>query len=49
MRWKFGKCGRVVSREGGMNLRTKFILIAPGKGNVSRNPLHGFNNRFIMF
>ena len=32
-----------------MNLRTKFIFIAPVKRNVSRNPLQGFNNRFIMF
>ena len=49
MRWQFRKCGRVVSKEGGMNLRTKFCCIAPEKGNVSRNPLQEFNNRFLMF
>ena len=32
-----------------VNLRTKFCCIAPEEGNVSRNPLQGFNNRFLMF
>ena len=33
----------------GWNLRTKLGCIAPGKQNVSRDSLQGFDNSYIMF
>ena len=39
MRWQLGKSRRVVSREGGWNLRTKLCYIAPENRNVSRDSL----------
>ena len=31
------------------NLRTKLCCIAPGKRNVIRDSLQGFDNSYIMF
>ena len=49
MRWQFGKGGRVVSREAGMEFKTKLCCIAPEKRNASRDSLKGFYNSYIMF
>ena len=37
MRWQLVKGGRVMSREGGMEFKSKTVFIAPGKRNVSRD------------
>ena len=31
----------------GWNLRTKLRYVAPGKQNVCRDSLHGFNNSYL--
>ena len=49
MRWQFGKGGRVVSREAGMEFKTKLCCIAPEKRNASRDSLQGFHKSYIMF
>ena len=45
MRWQFGRGGRVVSKEGGMELIIKSCCVGPVKRNVSRDSLQGFDNR----
>ena len=45
MGWQFGKGGRVVRREGGMEL----CCIAPGKQNVSRDSQQEFHHSYIIF
>ena len=49
IRWQFGKGGRVVSIKDVMVFKEKLCCIAPGKRNLSRYSLQGFDNSYIMF
>ena len=37
------------SEQGKLNLMTKLCCTAPGKQNVSRDLMQGFDNSYIMF
>ena len=45
---QFGKGEKVVKEKVGWNLGTKLCCIAPGKRNVCRDSLQGFDNSSIM-
>ena len=36
MRWQFGKAGRVVSREGGMDFKDKIVLYCSGEAKCKQ-------------